>query len=79
MKRNRYANWDRAAPPFGWTILLDPDIITDSDKTTFVSLSYAGQATFTMYLVNNDQLFECFKFSESWSELLERFSSVNII
>lgn len=38
-----------ATPPFGGTIFLDPDIITDSDKTTFVSLSYAGQATRTMF------------------------------
>jgi hypothetical protein len=36
-------------PPFGGTIFLDPDIITDSDKSTFVSLSYAGQATRTMF------------------------------
>ena len=36
-------------PPFAGTIFLDPDIITDSDITTFVSLSYAGQATRTMY------------------------------
>jgi len=42
-------------PPFAGTIFLDPDIITDSDKTTFVSLSYAGQATRTMFdrRVNN--------------------------
>ncbi len=38
-----------ATPPFAGTIFLDPDIITDSDKTTFVSLSYAGQATRTMF------------------------------
>ena len=37
------------APPFAGTIFLDPDIITDSDKTTFVRLSYAGQATRTMF------------------------------
>ena len=42
-------------PPFAGTIFLDPDIITDSDKTTFVSLSYAGQATRSMFdrRVNN--------------------------
>ena len=36
-------------PPFNGTIFQDPDIITDSDKTTFVSLSYAGQDTRTMF------------------------------
>jgi hypothetical protein len=39
----------QATPPFGGTIFLDPNIITDSDKTTFVSLSYTGQATRTMF------------------------------
>lgn len=38
-----------ATPPFHGTIFLDPDIITDSDYSTFVSLSYAGQDTRRMY------------------------------
>jgi hypothetical protein len=44
-----------ANPPFDGTIFLDPDIITDSDKTTFLNISYAGQATRTMFdrRVNN--------------------------
>ncbi|MEQ8554589.1 MAG: hypothetical protein RIC06_24000 [Cyclobacteriaceae bacterium] len=37
-------------PPFAkGTIFMDPDIITEEDKTTFVSLSYAGQGKRTMY------------------------------
>lgn len=37
-------------PPFAkGTIYIDPDIITDSDKTTFESLSYVGQAKRTMF------------------------------
>jgi len=36
-------------PPFSGTIFLDPDIITDSDNTTFVSLSYSGQDTRRMF------------------------------
>lgn len=36
-------------PPFSGTIFIDPDIITASDPTTFTGLSYAGQATRTMY------------------------------
>lgn len=37
-------------PPFAkGTIFMDPDIITEEDKTTFVSLSYAGQAERTMF------------------------------
>ncbi|MCA6075080.1 hypothetical protein [Fulvivirga sedimenti] len=44
-----------AVPPFGGTIFLDPDIITEDDPTTFVSLSYSGQAERVMYdrRVNN--------------------------
>ena len=38
-----------ATPPFGGTIFLDPDIITDSDDTTFESLFYVGQATRKMF------------------------------
>lgn len=36
-------------PPFGGTIFIDPDIITDADPTTFVSLTPNGQALRTMY------------------------------
>ncbi len=39
-----------AVPPFAQgTIFMDPDIITDSDKTLFINLSYAGQAKRTMF------------------------------
>ena len=38
-----------ATPPFSGTIFIDPDIITPEDLTTFVSLSYSGQAPRTMY------------------------------
>ena len=37
-----------ATPPFSGTIFIDPDIITPEDLTTFVSLSYSGQAPRTM-------------------------------
>ena len=36
-------------PPFGGTIFIDPHIITEDDKTTFVSLSYAGTGKRQMY------------------------------
>jgi len=36
-------------PPFGGTIFIDPDIITSEDPTTFLGLSFAGQASRTMY------------------------------
>jgi hypothetical protein len=36
-------------PPFNGTIFLDPDIITDSDYTTFTSLTYVGQDSRTMF------------------------------
>lgn len=36
-------------PPFSGTIFIDPDIITPSDPTTFVGLTYAGQAPRLMF------------------------------
>ena len=36
-------------PPFDGTIFIDPDIITPSDPTAFVSLDYSGQGLRTMY------------------------------
>lgn len=36
-------------PPFGGTIFIDPDIITDADPTTFEGLVYEGQGPRTMY------------------------------
>ena len=46
---NTVACSDYATPPFSGTIFIDPDIITSDDLTTFVSLSYNGQAQRTMY------------------------------
>lgn len=40
---------ERVVPPFGGTIFIDPDIITDDDPTTFVGLTYTGRAERTMY------------------------------
>jgi len=36
-------------PPFGGTIFIAPDIITDSDPTTFLGLTDAGQGSRTMF------------------------------
>lgn len=36
-------------PPFSGTIFIDPDIITSSDPTAFVRLSYNGQGSRTMF------------------------------
>jgi len=36
-------------PPFSGTIFIDPDIITEEDHSTFISLSYAGRANRQMY------------------------------
>lgn len=37
------------APPYAGTLFIDPNIITESDPTSFVGLVYAGQANRTMY------------------------------
>ena len=39
----------QAAPPFGGTIFIDPDIISESDPTMFQTLSYAGRGVRTMF------------------------------
>lgn len=36
-------------PPFSGTVFLDPDIIIDTDPTTFESMVYSGQGMRTMY------------------------------
>lgn len=36
-------------PPFGGTIFLAPNILTNSDPSTFTSLAYVGQAQRTMF------------------------------
>ncbi|MCD8534396.1 MAG: hypothetical protein LR011_06280 [Verrucomicrobia bacterium] len=41
--------WSVAEPPFWGTIFIDPDIITGSDPTTFVSLSDTGRGMRQMY------------------------------
>ncbi len=38
-----------AAPPYNGTVFLDPDIITESDPTTFTGLEYTGQGMRTMF------------------------------
>lgn len=43
---NRVAQAD---PPFTCTICIDPDIITDKDRTSFISAPYAGQDMRLMY------------------------------
>lgn len=37
------------APPFGGTLFLTPDILTSADPTSFVSLTFAGQAERVMF------------------------------
>lgn len=36
-------------PPFNGTIFIDPDIITDTDPTTFTGLVYSGHASREMF------------------------------
>lgn len=37
------------SPPFAGTIFIDPDVITDSDPTAYISLTYSGQGERTMF------------------------------
>ncbi|MCS5647540.1 MAG: hypothetical protein NZ838_15600, partial [Candidatus Marinimicrobia bacterium] len=36
-------------PPYGGTIFVDPDIMTEEDVTTFIDAPYAGQGMRTMF------------------------------
>lgn len=38
-----------AAPPFSGTVFIHPDMLTDSDPSSFVSLTYVGVAARTMF------------------------------
>ncbi|MGH7471228.1 MAG: hypothetical protein ACRENP_25035 [Longimicrobiales bacterium] len=67
------------APPFGGTIFIDPDIITPSDPSAFVGLSYAGQASRTMFdrRVNNWITVNAFLFNASFDDGLTVEVQVN--
>ena len=66
-------------PPFGGTIFIDPDIITSSDPTTFVSLTPAGQGSRTMYdrRVNDWITVDAFLFDASFDDGLSAEIQVN--
>jgi hypothetical protein len=59
-----------AAPPFSGTIFIDPDIITSSDPTTFVSAPYAGQGSRTMFdrRVNAFVVLNAYLFNATFSD-----------
>ena len=59
-----------AAPPFSGTIFLDPDIIVDSDPTTFQSVVAAGLGNRWMFdrRVNNWVHLNAFLFKASYSD-----------
>lgn len=69
----------QAAPPFGGTIFLDPDIITASDPTTFQDAPYAGQGMRTMYdrRVNNWVTINAYLFNASFDDGLTAEIQVN--
>lgn len=69
----------RAAPPYGGTIFIDPDIITAADPTTFSGLTYAGQGTRTMFdrRVNAFVLLNAYLFNATYSDGLQIEFQVN--
>lgn len=66
-------------PPFGGTIFLDPDIITENDPTTFTLLTPTGQGLRTMYdrRVANWILVDAYLFAVTWSDGLHTEIQVN--
>jgi predicted outer membrane repeat protein len=68
-----------AAPPFSGTIFIDPDIITASDPTTFISAPYAGQGLRLMFdrRVNNWVTLNVYLFNATFSDGLTSEIQVN--
>jgi len=66
-------------PPFSGTIFIDPDIITSADSSTFLSTSYAGQASRRMYdrRVNGWITVNAFLFNTSFNDGLSTEIQVN--
>ena len=66
-------------PPFAGTIFLDPDIITSSDPTAFLGLSYIGQGARTMFdrRVNDWITVNAYLFDASFSDSLAIEVQVN--
>ena len=66
-------------PPFGGTIFIDPDIITESDPSTFQELSFAGQGSRTMYdrRVNGWITVDAYLFNASFDDGLALEVQVN--
>lgn len=66
-------------PPFGGTIFIAPDIITDTDPSTFLGLSDAGQGSRTMFdrRVDNWITADAFLFDASFDDGLSVEVQVN--
>ncbi|MDA1068618.1 MAG: hypothetical protein O3C43_19205 [Verrucomicrobia bacterium] len=60
----------QAVPPFSGTIFLDPDIITSSDPTTFLSLTDSGKGSRVMFdrRLNNWVTLDAYLFNASYSD-----------
>jgi hypothetical protein len=43
------SNPSAATPPYGGTLFIDPDIMTNADPTSFAGVTYQGQGERTMY------------------------------
>lgn len=69
----------RAVPPFSGTIFLDPDIITESDPTTFRRLDDAGRGSRVMFDRRLDRYatFNAFLFNAYYSDGLKIEIQVN--
>ncbi len=68
-----------SAQPYGGTIFVDPDIITASDSSTFVSVTYTGQGTKTIFdrRVNDWITIEAYLFDVVWNDDLTSEAVIN--
>lgn len=67
------------AQPYSGTIFIDPDIISDSDPSTLVSVTPAGQGQKTVwdYRVNNWITINAFLYDVQWNDGLTSLGVVN--
>jgi hypothetical protein len=66
-------------PPFSGTIFITPDIIEDSDPTSYLGLTYTGQAVRSMYdrRKNNSEKYNAHLFIAAFDDGIEMEIQVN--
>lgn len=72
-------SFEVASQPYGGTIFVDSDIVTSSDSSTLVGVTYTGQGIKTIFdrRVNNWITVNAFLFDVAWNDELSSVAGVN--